>query len=54
MATRRYRAKQLKQIPKHKKAKLRKNRRGFRRAEFDQAWYKLIMECYDLPPRRAR
>ena len=54
MATRKYMNKQFKHIPKHKRAKLRKNRRGFRRAEFDMAWYKLIHEGYDLPPRRAR
>lgn len=41
-------------IPKHKKARLRKNRRGFRKYEFDMAWLKLIKEGYDLPPISAR
>lgn len=54
MATRKYMAKQIKHIPKHKKARLRKNRRGFRRVEFDTAWLKLIREGYDLPPRALR
>ena len=54
MATRRYRTKQIKHIPKHKKARLRKNRKGFRCAEFDLAWDQLLIDCYDLPPRRAR
>jgi hypothetical protein len=34
MATRRYRTNQIKHIPKHKKARLRKNRKGFRQAVF--------------------